>query len=179
MGIIDRCFSEFYYLRAPNRAKELREKQLLWFNGTAEECLEYHTDATAKGRKLPFSCCGKPNAQARYLAGPLDDPVILGMNETELAKRAMDSIEQAFGVVGTMDRLEETLALLERRYPSFFKGAVEILHSVRPEKVNSHPKPDDEVKARMGSYFAAEREVFRFAQRKFRAQLEACRILMR
>lgn len=171
---IDRCYSEFNYLRSPDRDPALRAQQLLWFNGTAEECIRYYYDAVAKGRKLPFSCCGKANAQARYLAGPLDDPRLVAANDKDLALRALNSVDKEFKVVGTMEKLEATMALLERTYPTYFRGAVELLRSVKPEKVTAYERPGPAVKTEFARYFAADNEVFSFVEKRFAGQLAAC-----
>lgn len=104
--------------------------------------------------------------------------MILALGDKDLALRSLRSIKNYFAVVGIMEQLKPTLALLEWTFPSYFKGSIELFESIRPEKVTTYDKPGSDVKARLASLFAADTEIFRFLRGRFQAQLAACGIPM-
>lgn len=133
---VERLLSDYNYLRSfqsrKNHALSYREKH---GDISVDECIFGNTKFS--GKCLPIS-----NLQAHFFCGMEKSPC--HENSTLLASRAAINLEKLY-TVGITERYDDTLKLLETKYPKFFKGISELYMS-KQEKIlntNQHTIPSD------------------------------------
>ena len=123
---ISRCTSQYYYLRYGDRAEKDRKKVLDKFGDLSiDECIDtgkYKSCFNCDGWKQSLFFCGKDG-------GKCDD-----MSPNEVLERAKRIIDEHY-IVGAIEDFEGTVAVMEKLYPSFFKGGVDLLKKVKPQRV--------------------------------------------
>ena len=123
---VSRCTSQYYYLRYGDRRKEDRKKVLDKFGDqTIDECIN-------SGKyDVCFNCDGWK--QSLFFCGP-DGGECGDMSPNEVLSRAKQVISAHY-VVGVIEDFEGTVAVMEKLFPSFFEGGLELLKKVKPQRV--------------------------------------------
>lgn len=123
---IARCTSQYYYLRYGDRKEKDRKKVLDKYGDMSiDECVEtgdYHSCFNCDGYKQSLFFCGRDGGPCKTYE-PKD---IL-----DRAKKVIDS----HYTVGAIEDFEGTVAILEKLYPGFFEGGVELMKKVKPQRV--------------------------------------------
>lgn len=123
---VSRCTSQYYYLRYGDRKEEDRKKVLDKYGDlTIDECIDtgaYDSCFNCDGFKQSLFFCGRDGGPCKtYKPNDILDR----------AKRTIDS----HYTVGAIEDFEGTVAVMEKLYPSFFKGGLELLKKVKPQRV--------------------------------------------
>lgn len=133
---VSRLLSDYSYLRSfqsrKNHALSYREKH---GDISVDECMFGNTEFS--GKCLPIS-----NLQAHFFCGM--ERSACHANATLLASRAASNMEKIY-TIGVTERYDDTLKMLETKYPRFFRGISE-LYSSKQEKTlntNQHTIPSD------------------------------------
>ena len=133
---VERLLSDYSYLRSfqsrKNHALSYREKH---GDISVDECI--FGDTEFSGKCLPIS-----NLQAHFFCGMEKSPC--HENATLLAARAAINLEKLY-TVGVTERYDDTLKMLETKYPKFFKGISELYTSKQEKTLNTnqHTIPSD------------------------------------
>jgi hypothetical protein len=133
---VERLLSDYSYLRSfqsrKNHALSYREKH---GDISVDECIFGNTKFS--GNCLPIS-----NLQAHFFCGMEKSPC--HENATLLASRAAINLEKIY-TVGVTERYDDTLKMLETKYPKFFKGISELYMSKQDKSLNTnqHTIPSD------------------------------------
>ncbi|XP_077498248.1 heparan sulfate 2-O-sulfotransferase pipe [Amblyomma americanum] len=117
---VDRIASSFYYSRAiAARRSDPTRRKARWLREKFEDCVERGADG----------CSFQEGKSHRSLMVPYfcgHDPRCLLVQNSWALDRARQNIERHFSVVGVLEDLNLTLALLEWHIPRFFRGATEL-----------------------------------------------------
>jgi len=166
-----RLQSMYYFSRTNSRTKAWREQFLaLRGNMTFEECL-LDPDCVEQN-ELRRRC----NVQTEILCGVHEDCARpLGGKALELAK---SQVENNFVLVGTTERMHDSLRLLERILPTYFEGLSENL-DLLPE-LNKTPMKSQEIEysaaaeAVLQDLCSVDLKLYEFVDALLRKKLNEC-----
>ncbi|XP_018497330.1 uronyl 2-sulfotransferase [Galendromus occidentalis] len=140
---VERIISDYYYRRSVAR-KHIDSYAVtpskFWLEKSLEECIrrsddecQYMTGYLQVGHMVPYFCGHHQKCMV--------------VNDEWALEQAKKNIERYYDVVGLVEMLAETIAVLEKRLPQFFSGASEILTRIGPHNVNLE-KPSVDAAAR-------------------------------
>ncbi|CAM1295127.1 Uncharacterised protein g1199 [Pycnogonum litorale] len=169
---VDRLISRFYYLRAhllkrANKDPKLRPNQS-WLNLTFDECIKSSME----------ECQMRPGMVMMHM---LMIPFFCGHDRmcSQVGNRwayetAKNNIKRYFPVVGVLEDIEKTLAVLENYVPFFFAGAREVYTETNLHgNANGRKIPVDEnVKEMVKKNLTLEYELYEFIKRRLDKQFE-------
>ena len=97
-----------------------------------------------------------------------------GQAETAAASQFTNKTMRRYSVVGTVARLNSSLAAMEAFLPAFFCGAVGLLDKlpVSRRNTNAHPSPSAAVQAELNTRLALDIEFYQFVQQRLELQLQ-------
>jgi len=123
---VSRCTSQYYYLRYGDRNEKDRRKVLDKFGDLSiDECIDtgkYDSCFNCDGFKQSLFFCGKDGGPCK------------GSKPSDILDTAKRTIDSQY-TVGAIEDFEGTVAVMEKLYPSFFKGGLELLKKVKPQRV--------------------------------------------
>jgi hypothetical protein len=123
---VSRCTSQYYYLRYGDRREEDRKKVLDKFGDlTIDECISSGKHSTC------FNCDGWK--QSLFFCGP-DGGECSDLSPDKVFAKAKQVIDTNY-VVGVIEDFEGTVAVMEKLFPTFFEGGLELLKKVKPQRV--------------------------------------------
>lgn len=123
---VARCTSQYYYLRYGDRREEDRKKVLSKYGDqTIDECIDSGKSDTC------FNCDGWK--QSLFFCGP-DGGECGDLSPSEVLDRAKQVIDAHY-VVGVIEDFQGTVAVMEKLFPTFFEGGLELLKKVKPQRV--------------------------------------------
>jgi len=111
-----------------------------------------------------------------YLCG--QEPYCMIVGDRRALRQAKRNVEQSFPVVGVLEELNTTLAILESELPSFFKGASHLYYDqLREPHVNRggpnrRSKVSREARRELEVRLAVEREFYEWVKLRLHQQLE-------
>ena len=122
---VSRCTSQYYYLRYGDRDEKDRQKIIDRYGDLSiDECIQ-------SGNRSCFNCEGWK--QSIFFCGR-DGGLCKKMSPNMILDKAKATIDAHY-TVGVIEDFEGTVGVLERLYPSFFQGGVELLRKVTPQRV--------------------------------------------
>lgn len=103
-------------------------------------------------------------------------------NSKGALERAKYNVETQYSVVGVLEDLNTTLAVLEKYIPRFFAGATEIYYNEiknfnKINKNNFKPPVSEEVKNLLRQNFSREIEFYKFCKQRLHRQFLATNLL--
>ncbi|XP_022645423.1 uronyl 2-sulfotransferase-like [Varroa destructor] len=164
---VERVVSDYYYRRAVAR-KNLDSSSvtpsLYWLNKPIEECIRrgdaecrYVTGYTQIGHMVPYFCGHNIRCSV------VNDPWAL-----QHAKR---NIELYYDVVGLVEMLPETVAVLQHRLPIFFQSASEVCGQIGSYNVNpDKPNVTFEAKLQLRLNLTNDLELYNFIKKRLLKQ---------
>ncbi|XP_037075920.1 heparan sulfate 2-O-sulfotransferase pipe-like [Pollicipes pollicipes] len=176
---VERIISWYYYVRAPwyfvERKRAFPELELpdpAWLKKDYEECVlsndwecQYITgdkkDRVGDHRRMTGFFCGM-------------DEDCSAFNSEVAMQKAKRNVEKYYAVVGVLEEMNKTLAVLEHYIPRFFAGAAEIYHEEKKlSKVNKNgykPPVSEYVKDIVRKNFTHEIEFYEFCRQRLHQQ---------
>ncbi|XP_033122144.1 uronyl 2-sulfotransferase-like [Anneissia japonica] len=165
---IERFTSQYYFKRFGDGKNDQSQRQFKGFLQTINECvLKNRPECGTKKLQyiIPFFCGHSPQCR------------LPGRTPLEMAKL---NVERDFIVVGVLEELDDTFAVLEKMLPRFFTGAVEYLRSPdtssagntfarnRSATVTKHKEvPSDEVRTILLKQMSLEYEFYYYIKDRF------------
>ena len=123
---VSRCTSQYYYLRYGDRREKDRKKVIEKYGDqTIDECIDSGNHAAC------FNCDGWK--QSLFFCGP-DGGECGDFSPNDVLTRAKEVIDSHY-VVGVIEDFEGTVAVMEKLFPTFFEGGLELLKKVKPQRV--------------------------------------------
>ncbi|XP_049809146.1 heparan sulfate 2-O-sulfotransferase pipe [Schistocerca nitens] len=183
---VERVISWYYYVRAPwyyvERKQAFPDIPLpdpRWLKKDFETCVlrgdrecRYLEGETREGigdhRRQSLFFCGHADACTPFNT----------VGALQLAKRA---VERHYAVVGVLEELNTTLAVLEHYVPRFFRGAADVYWGemerfIRINRNMFKPPVREEVKDLVRANFTRETEFYQFCRQRLHRQLLALRL---
>ena len=132
---IDRCISQYYYLRYGYRSSDPEEDRKLksivldrFGDAPLEECLEkpweeLHSCFNCAGNSQTLAFCGREDGGCKDTPGDM------------LLQQSWENIESSY-FVGLTEDMNGTAVVLERLFPLFFKGMAAMTAEMAPRKVS-------------------------------------------
>ncbi|XP_077544909.1 heparan sulfate 2-O-sulfotransferase pipe [Haemaphysalis longicornis] len=167
---VERLASSFYYRRAVAAANlNASGNKQPWLLETFEDCVKQERE----------ECSFHGGGQHRSLSVPYfcgHDNRCLSVQNTWALNTALRNIERHYAVVGVLEDLNVTLALLEKLLPRFFRGASEVygkrgLHANcnlrRPRKV------ERSTRKLLKRKLSLEFQLYEFVRQRLHAQWQA------
>lgn len=125
---VSRCTSQYYYLRYGDRDEKDRKKVIDQFGDLSiDDCIdsgEYDRCFNCKGWKQSLFFCGRDGGECKSLS------------PNSILERAKQVIDDEY-TIGAIEDFEGTVAVMEKLYPSFFKGGLDLLKKVKPQRVTT------------------------------------------
>ncbi|XP_064486551.1 uronyl 2-sulfotransferase-like [Ornithodoros turicata] len=162
----ERIASSFYYRHSVGRGN----LSVAWRQKSLEDCIvQGHAECSfLEGQEnhwaltVPFFCG--------------QDPHCTLIQNTWALQKAKENIDQHYTVVGVLEELNSSLALLEERLPQFFRGARHVfreqrLHQNRNKNPIKRPVPTS-VREMLRKNLSHEYDLYDFVQQRFRRQLQ-------
>jgi len=160
---VKRLVSKFHYLRSPSRwANRYDRPPLAWFNKDLETCVFSDDPECNYGHVQEL--------QLTYFCGTEWE---CGDGKSKKAlQKAKENIESVYSVVGVLENLNTSLAVMELYIPGFFTGATKILAQTgkADRNRNSYPPPSQNVINKLRSKLGNEFELYEFVQQRLRRQ---------
>lgn len=123
---VSRCTSQYYYLRYGDRNEKDRRKVLDRFGDMSiDECIgtgTYDSCFNCDGYKQSLFFCGRDGGPCK------------SYKPKQILEKAKRNIDLHY-TVGAIEDFEGTVAVMEKLYPSFFGGGVELMKKVKPQRV--------------------------------------------
>ncbi len=165
---VARCTSQYYYLRYGDRRKEDRKKVLEKYgNMTIDECINSGNEAAC------FNCDGWK--QSLFFCGP-DGGECGDFSPPEVLARAKKVVDSHY-VVGVIEDFEGTVAMMEKLFPTFFEGGLELLKKVKPQRVtqgsSSYVPPSNSSVAVIKGLLQQDEELYAYVKNNLDA-FKAC-----
>lgn len=165
---VARCTSQYYYLRYGDRREEDRKKVLdKYGNLTIDECIDSGNQATC------FNCDGWK--QSLFFCGP-DGGDCRDFSPTKVLARAKEVIDSHY-VVGIIEDFEGTVAVMEKLFPTFFGGGLELMKKVKPQRVtqgsSSYVPPSNSSIPAIKSLLKQDEELYAYVKKNLDAY-KAC-----
>lgn len=179
---VERVISWYYYVRAPwyfvERKRSFPELELPepeWLRKDFGQCVLSNDwecqyiqgdtrDLVGDHRRMTGFFCGMDDECAKF-------------NSVEAMQRAKANVERYYAVVGVLEEMNKTLAVLENYIPRFFEGATEIYHEeAKLAKMNSNsykPPVAEYVKDIVRKNFTNEMEFYNFCKQRLHQQYMA------
>jgi hypothetical protein len=103
-------------------------------------------------------------------------------NSRDALERAKNVVETQYSVVGVLEDLNITLAVLEKYIPRFFAGATEIYHNEiksfnNINRNNFKPPVSEEIKNLVRQNFSREIEFYKFCKQRLHTQFLAANMM--
>lgn len=103
-------------------------------------------------------------------------------NSKGALERAKYNVETQYSVVGVLEDLNTTLAVLEKYVPRFFAGATEIYYNEiknfnKINKNNFKPPVSEEIKNLLRQNFSREIEFYKFCKQRLHRQFLATNLV--
>ncbi|XP_076029864.1 uronyl 2-sulfotransferase homolog pip-like [Oratosquilla oratoria] len=180
---VERAISWFYHYRAPfslverhNRFPETKLPTRAYLKKDLESCLRDRNDAECRyvpgrqtlGHTIEFFC------------GHTSDCTTFG--DEEALRKAKATVESSFAVVGVLEDMNKTLAVLEHYVPRFFSGATKAyydrIHGNQLLTNQNFYKPRVETHARefLRRNFSVELEFYNFCRQRLDQQYRALQL---
>ncbi|XP_065284809.1 uronyl 2-sulfotransferase isoform X1 [Dermacentor albipictus] len=166
---VDRIASSFYYSRAiaaRRRDPTLRKVPPRWLRETFEECVQRGGDGCCFAEGQPHRSLMVP-----YFCG--HDPRCLIVQNSWALDKARQNIERHFSVVGVLEDLNTTLALLETSVPIFFRGAAALYRKEGLHKNRNWSGPSKvalRTREMLRRNISLEYELYEFVRQRLHAQ---------
>ncbi|KAG5900428.1 hypothetical protein JTB14_029314 [Gonioctena quinquepunctata] len=183
---VERVISWYYYIRAPwyyvERKIAFPDIPLpdpKWLKKDFEQCV-LSGDRECRYMKGEIrEGIGDHRRQSMFFCGHHSD--CLPFNTKGALERAKRAVEQHFAVVGVLEELNTTLAVLENYVPRFFEGASDIywneISRFNPINRNSFKPPvSEEVKNIVRGNFTKEIEFYEFCKQRLHKQYIALKL---
>lgn len=165
---VARCTSQYYYLRYGDRRERDRKKVLdKYGNLTIDECIDSGNQAAC------FNCDGWK--QSLFFCGP-DGGECGDLSPPEVLTRAKEVIDSHY-VVGIIEDFEGTVAIMEKLFPTFFEGGLELVKKVKPQRVtqgsSSYVPPSNSSVAAIKTLLQQDEELYAYVKKNLDAY-KAC-----
>ena len=165
---ISRCTSQYYYLRYGDRSEKDREKILEKFGDLSiDDCIN-------SGNLTCFNCEGW--RQAIFFCGR-DGGVCKQMSADSILERAKSTIDVHY-TVGAIEDFEGTVKVMEKLYPSFFKGGMDILAKVKPQRVTKgieqYIPPSEDSKKVIQGILRQDMDLYKYVVDKLEIMKQTC-----
>jgi len=180
---VERVISWYYYVRAPwyfvERKRAFPDLPLPnpnWLRKDFERCVRLNDPECRYFPGLKHDGFGDHRRQTMFFCGQDDD--CTGFNTEIAMKKAMHNVEKNYAVVGVLEDMNKTLAVLEHYVPKFFKGATntywEDMRNFRALNRNIYKPPVAEAtKEIVRKNFTREIEFFEFCKQRLHRQYMA------
>jgi len=165
---VNRMVSEFCFLRS-DKSTEFKSRSAEFKNKTVDECVSNMQHRDCLGKKWGET------SQMRYVCG-LDprcgspDPV----DQAWALRRAKRHLEQKFSDVGVVEKMDDSLQVLEQYLPLFFRGISKIKNVTENANSNKSCKDNisDHAKAILTDMFekANEYKFYHYAEKRLELQ---------
>jgi hypothetical protein len=158
---VSRCTSQYYYLRYGDRREKDRKKVLDKYGDlTIDECID------SGNHEKCFNCDGWK--QSMFFCGP-DGGECGGFSPDEVLQQAKSVIDTHY-VVGVIEDFEGTVAVMEKMFPTFFEGGLELLKKVKPQRVTQGSKeyvpPSNASVAEIKKILAQDEQLYSYVKDK-------------
>jgi dermatan/chondrotin sulfate uronyl 2-O-sulfotransferase UST len=168
---VDRCVSTFYFSRyGPRHA----DSKIAILDSYGDININQCFNSTELGQKPACWNCGT-NTMASFFCGA-DGGGCQHLDRDERLGRAYANLQTY--TVGITEYLEESMELLEHRFPTFFKGAKELYKTMPPQKVTAgdvhYEKPTQETRLKIEALLKSDREIYDIAKLKFLREYREC-----
>ena len=165
---VARCTNQYYYLRYGDRREEDRKKVLDKYGDlTIDECIDSGNQATC------FNCDGWK--QSLFFCGQ-DGGECGDFSPNEVLVRAKEVVDSHY-VVGVIEDFEGTVAVMEKLFPTFFEGGLELLKKVKPQRVtqgsSSYVPPSNSSISAIKSLLKQDEELYAYVKKNLDAY-KAC-----
>lgn len=164
---VDRIASSFYYSRAiAARRSHPTRRKARWLHEKFEDCVNRGGDGCSFQEGKPHRSLMVP-----YFCG--HDPRCTLVQNSWALERAQRNIERRFSVVGVLEDLNLTLALLETHIPRFFGGATELYRKsgLHENRNRSGPSPVAQwARDLLRRNLSLEFELYNFVRQRLHAQ---------
>lgn len=165
---ISRCTSQYYYLRYGDRDIEDRKKILEKYgDASIDDCIR-------SGNLTCFNCEGWK--QSIFFCGR-DGDICKKMPPNMILERSKTNIDAHY-TVGVIEDFEGTVSVMEKLYPSFFKGGLELLGKVKPQRVTKgieeYIPPNEESKKVITSILQQDMELYDYVSSKLQTIKNMC-----
>ncbi|CAN8025146.1 unnamed protein product [Ixodes persulcatus] len=168
---VDRLVSSFYYRRAVATGVQGTGKpSRFWLSKVFQDCVRrgdeectFAAGQTHRSLMMPYFCGHDVRCTT------VGDPWAL--------RTAMEHMDRHFAVVGVLEDMNATLALLERRLPAFFRGALQLyrqfaVHQNRNERRKPVPA---EIREQLRHNLSTEYELYHLVRQRLYSQLRTLR----
>ncbi|KAG0412190.1 hypothetical protein HPB47_010670, partial [Ixodes persulcatus] len=168
---VDRLVSSFYYRRAVATGVQGTGKpSRFWLSKSFQDCVRrgdeectFAAGQTHRSLMMPYFCGHDVRCTT------VGDPWAL--------RTAMEHMDRHFAVVGVLEDMNATLALLERRLPAFFRGALQLyrqfaVHQNRNERRKPVPA---EIREQLRHNLSTEYELYHLVRQRLYSQLRTLR----
>jgi len=166
-----RLQSDYYYVRSYARNPDFRNDFVqMRGNSTFQECL---LDPECAEKNEFRRWC---SLQTQMICG-LDEVCSRTLDEKAL-QYAKEQVEQSFALVGTLERLEDSLKLLENIFPTYFERLSENLDLLPMHKKHWNPRREKEftpeAEAVLQDVCSVDLELYDFVDKLLSKRMEEC-----
>lgn len=160
---VDRFVSHYYYVRLPRRVKGLAEEYCLAHgNLTLEECIF--------GRHVfRGKCLGKFNVMAHYFCG-MESNACHDKKDV-LVKSSQDNLQSVY-TVGIVEELQQSLRMLEIKFPNFFRGILSL--DILPQNTNPKEAENSNVTNYIKKKHSIDYLLYDIARANLQTYMERC-----
>ncbi|XP_035784731.1 heparan sulfate 2-O-sulfotransferase pipe-like isoform X2 [Anopheles albimanus] len=183
---VERIISWYYYVRAPwyyvERKQAFPDLPLpdpRWLKKDFETCVLQGDPECTYTQNVVHEGIGDHRRQTLFFCG--HDEACLPFNSPGALERAKYAVESQYAVVGVLEDLNTTLAVLEQYVPRFFTGAssiyfneVNVLRKIN--KNNFKPPVSEEIKELVRRNFTKEIEFYQFCKQRLYKQYLATQL---
>ncbi|XP_043466136.1 heparan sulfate 2-O-sulfotransferase pipe [Leptopilina heterotoma] len=183
---VERVISWYYYVRAPWYYVERKQffpdiplPDPAWLRKDFESCV-LNDDRECKYLEGEIhEGIGDHRRQSLFFCGHSDK--CMPFNTVGALERAKTSLEKQYAVVGVLEDLNTTLAVLENYIPLFFEGATEVYRDqinsfTRINRNSFKPPVSEEVKELVRRNFTREIEFYQFCKQRLHKQYRALKL---
>ena len=161
---VERFISEYYYLRAPRRGRLSEEYRAEHGNLSLEECIFGESKYTG-------NCLGEFNVMAHYFCGM--ESSLCHTNDTQLREFSRLHLDSVY-TVGVIENLQESLRMLEKQFPKFFKNAPSLAIHLKNENGGGSRQESQKVLSYLTDMHQIDYSLYERAKVKLKRYIEDC-----
>ncbi|XP_055609660.1 heparan sulfate 2-O-sulfotransferase pipe [Uranotaenia lowii] len=183
---VERVISWYYYVRAPwyyvERKQAFPDLPLpdpRWLKKDFETCVLQGDPECTYAQNAVHEGIGDHRRQSLFFCGHEEE--CLPFNSQGALERAKYAVESQYAVVGVLEDLNTTLAVMERYIPKFFAGAADVYFNEvsvlqKINKNNFKPPVSEDIKNIVRRNFTREIEFYQFCKQRLYKQYLATQL---